>query len=100
MRKALEQKLKPIVVVNKIDRPDQRVEEVVDEVLDLFIELGADEEQIEFPVVYASARSGIAKLNMEDESIDISPLFKVILETIPMPTGDFQKHLCKLWLIT
>ena len=93
LRKALEQKLKPIVVVNKIDRPDQRVEEVVDEVLDLFIELGANEEQIEFPVVYASARSGIAKLKMEDESTDISPLFKVILEYMPAPQGDEEAPL-------
>ena len=64
LRKALEAHLKPIVVINKIDRPDQRVEEVVDEVLDLFIELNADEDQLEFPVVYASARNGIAKLSM------------------------------------
>ncbi|MCQ2363311.1 MAG: GTP-binding protein, partial [Acidaminococcaceae bacterium] len=62
LRKALEQHLKPIVVINKIDRPDQRVEEVIDEVLDLFIELEADEEQLDFPVVLASARNGIAKL--------------------------------------
>lgn len=88
LRKALEQKLKPIVVINKIDRPDQRVEEVVDEVLDLFIELGAEEHQLDFPVVYASARSGIAKINMSDESKDITALFKVIMEHIPAPEGD------------
>ena len=93
LRKALEQKLKPIVVINKIDRPDQRVEEVVDEVLDLFIELGADEDQLEFPVVYASARSGIAKLNMEDETNDVSALFQVILEQIPAPQGDKEAPL-------
>ena len=68
LRKALEKHLKPIVVINKIDRPDQRATEVVDEVLDLFIELDADDEQLEFPVVYASARSGFAKLSMEDTS--------------------------------
>lgn len=88
LRKALEQKLKPIVVINKIDRPDQRVEEVVDEVLDLFIDLGAEEDQLDFPVVYASARSGIAKINMSDESTDISALFRVIMEHIPAPQGD------------
>lgn len=93
LRKALEQKLKPIVVVNKIDRPDQRAEEVVDEVLDLFIELGADETQLEFPVVYASAKSGIAKLSMADESQNIAPLFEVILKEIPEPVGEGDKHL-------
>ena len=88
LRKALEQHLKPIVVINKIDRPDQRAIEVVDEVLDLFIELGADDDQLEFPVVYASARSGYAKLSMDDESDTLEPLFKVILDTIPAPDVD------------
>ena len=68
MRKALEQHLKPIVVINKIDRPDQRVEEVIDEVLDLFIELGADDDQLEFPVVLTSARNGIAKLTWKKKA--------------------------------
>ena len=85
LRKALEQHLKPIVVINKIDRPDQRVEEVIDEVLDLFIELGADDDQLEFPVVLTSARNGIAKLTMEEESDNLEALFKVILENIPAP---------------
>ena len=93
LRKALEAHLKPIVVINKIDRPDQRVEEVVDEVLDLFIELNADEDQLEFPVVYASARNGIAKLSMEDESNNLEPLFKVILENIPAPDVDAEAPL-------
>lgn len=93
LRKALEAHLKPIVVINKIDRPDQRVEEVVDEVLDLFIELNADEDQLEFPVVYASARNGIAKLSMEDESNNLEPLFKVILENIPAPDVDTEAPL-------
>ncbi len=93
LRKALEQHLKPIVVINKIDRPDQRVTEVVDEVLDLFIELNADEEQLEFPVVLASARNGVAKLAMEDESSDLEPLFKVILENIPAPDVDTEAPL-------
>lgn len=93
LRKALEQHLKPIVVINKIDRPDQRVEEVVDEVLDLFIELNADEDQLEFPVVYASARNGIAKLSMDEESNNLEPLFKVILENIPAPDVDVDAPL-------
>jgi len=93
LRKALEQHLKPIVVINKIDRPDQRVEEVIDEVLDLFIELEADEDQLEFPVVLASARNGIAKLSMEDESTNLEPLFKVILENIPAPEVETEETL-------
>ena len=93
LRKALEQHLKPIVVINKIDRPDQRAAEVVDEVLDLFIELGADDDQLEFPVVYASARSGYAKLSMEDESEDLQPLFKVILDNIPAPDVEVDQPL-------
>ena len=93
LRKALEAHLKPIVVINKIDRPDQRVEEVVDEVLDLFIELNADEDQLEFPVVYASARNGIAKLSMKDDNNNLEPLFKVILENIPAPDVDVEAPL-------
>ena len=93
LRKALEAHLKPIVVINKIDRPDQRVEDVVDEVLDLFIELNADEDQLEFPVVYASARNGIAKLSMEDDNNNLEPLFKVILENIPAPDVDVEAPL-------
>lgn len=88
LRKALERNLKPIVVINKIDRPDQRVNEVIDEVLDLFIELNANDDQLEFPVVLTSARNGIAKLSMEDESDNLEPLFRVILENIPAPDVD------------
>ncbi len=88
LRKALEQKLKPIVVINKIDRPDQRVEEVVDEVLELFIELDADDDQLDFPVIYAAARAGIAKLSMDDESDNLAPLFELLLKEIPGPKGD------------
>ncbi len=69
LRKALEQGLKPIVVINKIDRPDQRIDDVYDEVLELFMELGADDDQLDFPVVYAIARDGIAKLDLDDEAI-------------------------------
>ena len=90
LRKALEQHLKPIVVINKIDRPDQRVDEVIDEVLDLFIELEADDSQLEFPVVLASARNGIAKLSMDEESDNLEPLFKVIMDTIPAPEVDVE----------
>ena len=93
LRKAFEKHLKPIVVINKIDRPDQRASEVVDEVLDLFIELEADDDQLDFPVVYASARSGFAKLTMDDVSEDLEPLFQVILDTIPAPDVEVDKPL-------
>ena len=93
LRKALEQHLKPIVVINKIDRPDQRVTEVIDEVLDLFIELNANDEQLEFPVVLCSARNGIAKLSMDEESDNLEPLFKVIVDTMPAPDVDLEAPL-------
>ncbi len=93
LRKALERNLKPIVVINKIDRPDQRVNEVIDEVLDLFIELNANDDQLEFPVVLTSARNGIAKLSMEDESDNLEPLFRIILENIPAPDVDTEAPL-------
>ena len=87
LRKALEQKLKPIVVINKIDRPDQRVDDVYDEVLELFMELGADDDQLEFPVVYCAARDGIAKLDMADRSTNLEPLMDTIIAEIPAPKG-------------
>ncbi|HWR06667.1 translational GTPase TypA [Sporomusa sp.] len=90
LRKALEQKLKPIVVINKIDRPDQRVEDVVDEVLELFIELEANDEQLDFPVVYAAAREGVAKMAMADDSDNLQPLFECIEKTIPAPRGEID----------
>ena len=93
LRKALERNLKPIVVINKIDRPDQRVNEVIDEVLDLFIELNANDDQLEFPVVLTSARNGIAKLSMDEESDNLEPLFRVILENIPAPDVDTEAPL-------
>jgi GTP-binding protein len=93
LRKALERNLKPIVVINKIDRPDQRVNEVIDEVLDLFIELNANDDQLEFPVVLTSARNGVAKLSMEDESDNLEPLFRVILDNIPAPDVDTEAPL-------
>ena len=88
LKKALKLGKKPIVVVNKIDRPGARPDEVIDEVLDLFIELGADEEQIEFPVVYASGRNGYAFINEGDEKIDLKPLFETIINEVPAPKGD------------
>lgn len=88
LKKALGLKKKPLVVVNKIDREGARPDEVVDEVLDLFIELGADENQIEFPVVYASAKAGYASLDYNNIGTDMEPLFKSIVEEIPAPTGD------------
>lgn len=90
LRKALEQKLKPIVVINKIDRPDQRVHEVEDEVLELFMELEADDDQLDFPVIYASARDGIAKASMEDDSTDMTALFEALIREIPAPEGDID----------
>ncbi|MEZ5428132.1 MAG: translational GTPase TypA [Pyrinomonadaceae bacterium] len=85
LRKALEQKLPIIAVVNKIDRQDARPEEVVDEIYDLFIDLGAEDEQIDFPILYAISRDGLAKKSLEDESQNLKPLFDQILETIPAP---------------
>ncbi|MGE5707767.1 MAG: translational GTPase TypA [Bacteroidota bacterium] len=89
LRKALERGLKPIVVVNKVDRPDARPLEVVDLVLDLFIDLGADESQIEFPVIFASAVEGFAKRNLEDGAEEgILPLLDCILKEVPPPVAD------------
>ena len=88
LKKALELGLPPIVVINKIDRPDARVQEVVNEVYDLFIDLDASDEQLEFPIVYAISREGIAKLKMEDEGTSLQPLFDLIVKTIPAPEGD------------
>ncbi|MDY0410428.1 translational GTPase TypA [Virgibacillus soli] len=90
LKKALEQKLTPIVVLNKIDRPNTKPDEVVDEVLDLFIELGADDEQLEFPVVYASALNGMSGYEPDTIEETMDPIFKTILEHIPAPkdTGE------------
>jgi len=88
LMKSLEQKLKPIVVINKIDRPDARIQEVLNEVYDLFIDLDATEDQLDFPVLYSNGRAGIAKKNLEDESATLEPLFEAILEHIPAPTGE------------
>lgn len=88
LKKALGLGKKPLVVVNKIDRPGARPAEVVDEVLDLFIELGADEDQLDFPVVYASGRDGFASLDPDVEGTDMKPLFEEIIREIPAPEGD------------
>jgi len=88
LRKALERRLEPIVVINKIDRPDARVQEVLNEVYDLFIDLDADEEQLEFPVVYAVARDGQASADAATRGTDLRPLFDAIIEHTPPPKGD------------
>jgi GTP-binding protein len=88
LMKALEAKLPAIAVINKIDRPDARVQEVVNELYDLFIDLDATEDQLEFPILYANARAGIAKAALEDESEDLRPLFDTILARIPEAPGD------------
>lgn len=93
LRKALQLSLKPIVVINKIDRPEARPEEVIDEVLELFIELGADDEQLEFPVAYASAREGYAKFDLNDGSTNMEPLFETILKNVPSPKGSSEEPL-------
>ena len=93
LRKALEEKLPAIVVVNKIDRSDARPQEVVNEIYDLFIDLDAGEEQINFPILYAVSRQGIAKKNLSDDSGDLRPLFEQILETIPAPEPILQDKL-------
>ena len=87
LKKALELKLKPIVVINKIDKPNARPEEVIDEVFDLFLELGADDEQLDFPIIYASAREGFARYNVEDTNDGMEPLFKTIIDHVEPPKG-------------
>ena len=95
LKKALEQNLTPIVVVNKIDKPSARPEEVVDEVLELFIELGADDDQLEFPVVYASAINGTSSLsdNPADQEHTMAPIFDTIIDHIPAPVDNSDEPL-------
>lgn len=90
LKKALSLGKKPVVVLNKIDRPGARPAEVIDEILDLFIELGADDDQLDFPVVYASARDGYATLDPNVPGTDMKPLFDMILKEIPAPQGDLN----------
>jgi GTP-binding protein len=88
LMKALEANLPQIVVINKIDRPDARIQEVLNEVYDLFIDLDAHEDQLSFPVIYTNAKLGIAKATLEDESMDLRPLFDTIIKHVPAPQGD------------
>lgn len=90
LKKALELGLKPIVVINKIDKPNARPEEVIDEVFELFIELGANDEQLDFKIIYASAREGFARYNVEDTNENMAPLFETILENVEPPKGDIE----------
>ena len=88
LKKALELGLKVLIVINKIDRPDQRCEEVTGEILDLLIDLEADESTLDNPIMYVSARKGTATLNLEEPGVDLKPLFDSILKYIPAPEGD------------
>src|SRR5271163_1527941 len=88
LSKALEANLKPILVINKIDRPDARPQEVLNEVYDLFIDLDAKEEQLDFPVLYTNAKAGTASLDIKGGGENLLPLFEAIVKTIPAPTGD------------
>src|SRR5574339_620173 len=87
LRKALERRLTPIVVINKIDRPDARIQEVLNEIYDLFIDLDATEEQLDFPVLYTNARNGPATPDLETPGVDLRPLFDAVVKAIPPPRG-------------
>src|SRR5450631_540993 len=88
LRKAFELGLKPIVVVNKIDRPDARPHQVIDEVFDLMVDLGATDAQLDFPIVYTSAKHGFARREVDHTETDVRPLLDTILVEVPEPTGD------------
>jgi GTP-binding protein len=88
LKKAFQHELRPIVVLNKIDRPDARAHEVLDEVFELFMELGADDETLDFPVLYASGRQGVASWELEKPGKDIVPVFEALLKHVPAPHGD------------
>jgi GTP-binding protein len=90
LRKALERRLTPIVVMNKIDRPDARVQEVLNEIYDLFIDLDATEEQLGFPVLYTSARAGTSSVSQTEPGQDLRPLFDAIIDYVPPPRGDVE----------
>ena len=92
LQKALNKNLPVILVINKIDRPDARVKEVINEVYDLFIDLDANENQIEFPIIYTNAKDGIAKLNIDDKSENLTPLFNLIIDTFPGPEVEDDIH--------
>ena len=93
LKKALEKGLRPIVVINKIDRAKADPHVAVDKVLDLFLELGADDDQCDFPYLFASGMAGYAKETLEAESVDMKPLFEAILRHVPAPVGDPLKPL-------
>jgi len=93
LKKALEKGLRPIVIVNKIDRPQADPHGAIDKVLDLFLELGADDDQCDFPYLFASGLSGYAKDKIEDEGVDMQPLFEAVLRHVPPPVGDINKPL-------
>ena len=93
LRKALEANLSVILVINKIDRPDARIDEVVDEVYELFIDLDATEDQIDFPIIYAVARDGIATMDLDEPGTGLEPLFELLVENIPAPTFDDEHSL-------
>lgn len=93
LSKALESKLVPIIVINKIDRSDARADAVLDEIYDLFIDLDADQDQLDFPVIYAVGRDGIAKTSLEDESEDLMPLFRAIVDNVPPPKAEIDAPL-------
>ncbi len=91
LKKSLDLGLKPIVVINKIDRKDARPNDVLNEVFDLFVSLGATENQLDFPFVYAISKQGIAKLNLEDENKSLTPLFEIIINNVPEPKGELNE---------
>ena len=93
LKKAFQHELRPIVVINKIDRPDARAHAVLDMVFDLFVELGADDEALDFPVLYASGRAGTASWSLEEPGTDITPVFEALLKHVPAPHGDPEKGL-------
>jgi GTP-binding protein len=93
LKKSLEENLNPIVVINKIDRPNARPYEVLDAIFDLFVELDANEKQLDFPVLYTSARDGIARYDMEDSNTDLIPLFETIIQHVKEPEGDVNSPL-------
>src|SRR5205814_5055531 len=93
LKKAFQHELRPIVVINKIDRQDARADQVLNEVFDLFVELGADDEALDFPVLYASGRAGTASWKLEVPGKDITPVFEALLRHVPAPHGDKDKSL-------
>ena len=93
LKKAFEHQLRPVVVINKIDRQDARADQVLNEVFDLFVELGADEEALDFPVIYAIGRDGVASWKLEEPGTDMKPVFESILKRVPAPHGDPERSL-------